>query len=158
MSESEDACGCQWVLQHPTYGDVLVRPCDDHATRPPDGTCGCRAEIDSDLGVHVAVEQCKRHAALSTLRELRVREASGYELSQYVAIALQGTEPGTAHLGAGQVTAAPAGVEVKLHIDSHDVIAPGHVVQTPTGRRYLVRHARRQECGKHAGAGTCGAR
>lgn len=49
------------------------------------------------------------------------------------------------------MSAAPAGVVVKIHIDSPDTIEPGHVVQTTTGRRYLVKHVRRQERGKYAG-------
>lgn len=83
--EHEDKCGCEWVLQHPKYGDVLVRPCADHMMQPPDDKCGCRVELDADLGVNVAVQQCKRHAALSTFREMRTSQGADYELDQLVA-------------------------------------------------------------------------
>lgn len=50
------------------------------------------------------------------------------------------------------MTAAPAGAEVALYYDSpwRDV-QPGDVVQTRTGRRYLVRRVRRQARGRHLG-------
>lgn len=46
---------------------------------------------------------------------------------------------------------APAGAEVGLYVDLVAVVAPGHVIQTQSGRRYGVVTVRRQERGKHAG-------
>lgn len=47
--------------------------------------------------------------------------------------------------------AAPAGALVKLYVDSLTKIDVGHIVQTQTGRRYLVQTYRMQTRGKLAG-------
>lgn len=49
---------------------------------------------------------------------------------------------------------APAGALVKLYVDSRQPLDVGHVVMTPTGRRYLVQTRRLQERGKWAGIRT----
>jgi len=46
---------------------------------------------------------------------------------------------------------APAGAIVKLYLDTRREILPGDVVETQTGRRYLVQSVRIQERGKHVG-------
>ncbi|WP_449408019.1 hypothetical protein [Microbacterium maritypicum] len=46
---------------------------------------------------------------------------------------------------------APAGAIVKLYVDSRRRLNVGDVVETQTGRRYVVQTHRVQERGKHAG-------
>jgi len=46
---------------------------------------------------------------------------------------------------------APAGAIVKLYIDSDELVRVGHVIETRSGRRYLVLTVRLQQRGKHIG-------
>jgi hypothetical protein len=46
---------------------------------------------------------------------------------------------------------APAGSIVKLYVDSDQLIREGHVVETRSGRRYLVLTVRLQTRGKYIG-------
>jgi len=46
---------------------------------------------------------------------------------------------------------APAGTEVGLYVDMAARVDLGDVIETRSGRRYLVRSVRVQERGKHAG-------
>ena len=46
---------------------------------------------------------------------------------------------------------APAGTEVGLYVDLVERVELGHVIQTQTGRRYLVTAVRVQQRGKHVG-------
>ena len=46
--------------------------------------------------------------------------------------------------------AAPVGAVVSIYYDGH-LLEPGDALRTPTGRTYIVVHARRQARGKHVG-------
>jgi hypothetical protein len=46
---------------------------------------------------------------------------------------------------------APAGTEVGLYVDLRDRVAIGDIIETRSGRQYLVTSVRVQERGKHAG-------
>lgn len=46
---------------------------------------------------------------------------------------------------------APDGAVVKIFVDSDELIREGHVVETRSGRRYLVLSVRLQLRGKHIG-------
>lgn len=46
---------------------------------------------------------------------------------------------------------APAGAVVGLYVDLHEVVQLGDVIETQTGRRYLVASTRVQRSGMHAG-------
>ena len=46
---------------------------------------------------------------------------------------------------------APAGAAVGIHVDLIATVAIGDMIETQTGRRYLVVAARVQQRGKHAG-------
>lgn len=46
---------------------------------------------------------------------------------------------------------APAGAEVGLYVDLVERVELGDVIETRSGRRYLVASVRVQERGKHAG-------
>jgi hypothetical protein len=46
---------------------------------------------------------------------------------------------------------APAGAEVGLYVDLVAQVATGDVIETQTGRRYLVTSRREQMRGKHTG-------
>lgn len=46
---------------------------------------------------------------------------------------------------------APTGTEVGLYVDLLSPVAPGHVIETGTGRRYGVVSVRVQARGKHTG-------
>lgn len=45
----------------------------------------------------------------------------------------------------------PVGAIVGLYYDGVADVAVNHVLETPTGRRYLILELRRQERGKHTG-------
>lgn len=46
---------------------------------------------------------------------------------------------------------APVGAVVRIYVDLVDRVAPGHVIETASGRRYRVLGVRVQARGKHAG-------
>ena len=51
----------------------------------------------------------------------------------------------------GDPVTAPAGAEVGLYVDLTSPVALGDVIETQTGRRYLVVGVRVQQRGKYAG-------